>query len=291
MTTTDRERTVRAIRWILILLSVVSGTLVAGPAQAAPAAVRVMTFNLCGNVCRHGEVAGTAAHAAYQIRSRRVDVAFLQEVCYSQFLGVRSRLRKHGYTATFARTTGGGRCDDDDRRHGRGFGLAIVAKGKLTGRVARFLPSPASAGPEPRALLGATVTVHRRRVFVATTHTAPGGPNLDAQLAAVHRYLAPIAAGRRVLFGGDLNMLPHRPGLDVYFSAASPGGRGVFRDADGGRFTPACRCGRPTFRTVPRKIDYLFGNERFFRPRSAAIAGTGFSDHRVYVGDFVMLGG
>jgi endonuclease/exonuclease/phosphatase family metal-dependent hydrolase len=261
------------------LLAVVAVLLSGTPALAGSRPIRVMTFNICGNVCRHGEVATTAGNIAYQIRARHAAITMLQEVCYSQFLGVRNRLARHGYTAVFAQAAVGGKCDDHDKRHGRGFGVAIVARGTLTGRTVRTLPSPYGNRPEGRVLLSATVRLSGRTVVVATTHTAPGGPNLAVQMAAIRRYLTPIAASRPVLFGGDLNSLPDSTTLDGFYDSRY-GGTGVFREADT-RTNP-----RPTFSTVPRKIDYLFGSRRFFTPRAAATAGTRYSDHRMYLGTF-----
>jgi endonuclease/exonuclease/phosphatase family metal-dependent hydrolase len=277
------------VQGFLAVVCLGAAVLVAGPAQAAPPVVRTMTFNICGAACRGGEVVRTAGNVAYQVRARRVHVALLQEVCYSQFLGIRSRLRGSGYTAAFLQTTVAGRCDDVDRRHSKAYGLAILAKGKLSGRVAKTLPSRWSVSRERRALFGGHVLVHGRPMFVATTHTAPSGPNLEAQMITAHRLLAPIARTRPVIFGGDFNMLPENPGLNRFYSAPAPGGTGSFREAAEGSGGSACRCGRATFDRGSRKIDYLFGNSRFFRPRSSSITGTPYSDHRMYVGDFTLV--
>ena len=261
-------------------LAIWCALLTAAPAHAAPLPVRVMTFNICGNVCRHGEVAATTGNIAYQIRTRHVGIAMLQEVCYAQFLGVQARLARYGYTAVFGRASSGGRCDDHDREHGTGFGVALIAKSRLTGTVVRALPSPSTARAERRVLLGATARVGGRSVYVVTTHTAPGGPNLAAQMAAIGRYLSPIAAARPVIFGGDLNSLPDNATLNDFYGPRY-GGRGAFREADDTRVDPL-----PTFATVPRKIDYLFAGQRFFAPRGATVAGTRYSDHRMYIGLF-----
>jgi endonuclease/exonuclease/phosphatase family metal-dependent hydrolase len=254
--------------WPAVLIAVLATVLTAAPARAAAAPVRVMTFNICGNVCRHGEVTATAGNIAYQIRARHVGVAMLQEVCYTQFLGIRARLARYGYTAVFGRADRGGRCDDHDRRHGVGFGVALLARGTMTGAAVRPLPGPASA--ERRILLAATVRTGGRTLYAVTTHTAPGGPALALQMAAVRRFVTPIAASRPVLFGGDLNSLPDSTDLNGFYAA--------LREADS-RTDP-----RPTFATVPRKIDYLFAGR--LRPRAAAVARTPYSDHRMYLGVF-----
>jgi len=253
-----------------LLIAVMTALLTAVPAPVAAAPVRVLTFNICGNVCRHGEVAATAGNIAYQVRARHVGVAMLQEVCYSQFLGIRARLARHGYTAVFGRADRGGRCDDVDRRHGTGFGVALVVRGTISGATVRALPGPPAGRAERRVLLAATVRTGGRSLYAITTHTAPGGPALARQMAAVRRFVTPIAAARPVLLGGDLNSLPDSPGLDGLYA--------VLREADS-RAAP-----RPTFVTVPRKIDYLFAGR--LRPRSATVARTPYSDHRMYLGVF-----
>ncbi|MBB4760351.1 endonuclease/exonuclease/phosphatase family protein [Amorphoplanes digitatis] len=239
-----------------------------------PPTVEVFTFNVCGNLCRHGEVALTAKHIAGQIRRRETSVAMLQELCYSQYLGIRRLLVKRGYSAVFARATTGGQCDNDDRRHGRGFGVAIVARGTLYGKVVRRLPSPHPGRQEPRVALGARLRVAGRPILVVTTHTAPSGPNLALQLATVQRWLEPIAAGRPVILGGDLNSPPDS--LDLVPFAT------MFQEADG-RAEPL-----PTF--IPKwiKIDYLFGSRGFLTPRSATTACGDLSDHCLYVGSFAI---
>jgi endonuclease/exonuclease/phosphatase family metal-dependent hydrolase len=232
-----------------------------------------MTFNACGNVCRQGEVEITTSNIAYQIRARRVAVAMLQELCYSQFLGVRDKLAGYGYSALFATGTKGGHCADHDHKHGRAFGVALIAHGRLSGAVAHRLVSPSPVRPETRMVLGATVHLPGRTVFAVTTHTSPSGPNLSWQMNAIDRWLAPVAARRPVLFGGDLNSMPSNPDLDGFYAS--------FDEANGTRTDPLT-----TFITAPRKIDYLFGSRDYLNRRGAGTACGPYSDHCVYFGLF-----
>ncbi|HEU4350199.1 MAG TPA: endonuclease/exonuclease/phosphatase family protein [Actinoplanes sp.] len=273
---------------LIAVLGLLASLAVATPVQAAPTRVRVMTFNICGNVCRGGEVKRTAGNVAYQATARRVTVLFLQELCYSQFLAIRSRLYGHGYRGVFAAGETGGKCNDHDRRHGKAFGNAILVKGKVYGRITHGLPSAAAIRPEGRTMLGTSARIRGRSVYLVTTHTAPGGPNLAAQLRALRRYLEPIARRQPVIVGGDLNTLPEGPGLDAFYSRRVPGGHGVFREMDETTRRPYCRCGSPTFQPVPRKIDYVFASQRHFRPRNAATVGSRYSDHRMYLGEFIL---
>jgi endonuclease/exonuclease/phosphatase family metal-dependent hydrolase len=263
------------IRLIAAALAAVLTSLVLGgvPAQAAGPPLLTMTFNACGNVCRHGEVDRTASNIAYQVRARGVSIVMLQELCYSQFLGVRDRLARYGYQGVFATAVKGGHCADKDRAHGRAFGVALLARGRLSGKVAHRLIGTSPVRPEPRMVLGATVRLTGRTVFAVTTHTSPSGPNLSAQLSAIDRWLTPLAASRPVVFGGDLNSQPASPDLDGFYDS--------FREANGGRTDVV-----PTFITVPRKIDYLFGSRDFLNRRGAGTACSGYSDHCMYLGVF-----
>jgi endonuclease/exonuclease/phosphatase family metal-dependent hydrolase len=262
------------IRLVLAVLAAVLLVLVgARPAPAATPALRTLTFNVCGNVCRQGEVAGTAGHIVFRIRKLNASVTMLQELCHAQFIEVRTRLARYGYHALFAAATTGGRCDDDDDRYGKAFGVAIVARGALSAAVVHRLPSPWGIRPEGRVVLGATVRLAGRAVFAVTTHTDHGGPNLSLQLGALRRWLTPIARTRPVLFGGDLNVLPDDPGLDGFYRA--------FHEANADRKNPL-----PTFIPAPRKIDYLFGSRRFLTPSGVSRARTAYSDHYIYLGVF-----
>lgn len=262
------------IRLVLAALVAVLSVLGLGtPARAARPSVRVLTFNACGNVCRHGEVTETAGFLAYRIRSLNASVTMLQELCYSQFLGVRTRLAKFGYSAAFATASTGGHCDDHDRKHGTAFGVALVARGPMVGVIAHRLPSPYETQAEARVVLGATVRIAGRTIFAVTTHTSVGGLDLPVQMGALQRWLAPMAANGPVLFGGDLNALPDNPDLDGFYSD--------FREANDDRDDPM-----PTFIPALRKIDYIFGSLGWFLPAGAARTRTAYSDHYMYLGVF-----
>jgi len=82
--------------------------------------------------------------------------------------------------------------------------------------------------------------------------------------------------------------LPASPDLDGFYSRRVPAGQGVFREMDETTRQPYCRCGSPTYQPVPRKIDYVFAGQRHFRPRYAVTFGSRYSDHRMYVGEFIL---
>jgi endonuclease/exonuclease/phosphatase family metal-dependent hydrolase len=253
------QRGVR-IRLVVAALATALSLLAGGtPAHAGGPPLLSMTYNACGNVCRHGEVDLTAANIAYQIRARNVSVAMLQELCYSQFLGIRDRLARYGYQAAFATGAKGGHCADHDRAHGRAFGIALLAKGKLSGEVAHQLIGTSPLNPEQRMVLGASVRLSGRTVFAVTTH-----------MSAIDHWLMPLAETRPVLFGGDLNSQPADADLDPFYAG--------FREANGSRSNPLV-----TFMPAARKIDYLFAN---LGRRGVGTACTGYSDHCMYFGLF-----
>lgn len=252
------------------------GTRAAAPVLRRPSEdVSVMSFNVCGGVCRGGEVHRTAAFTATTAVRRGASVVLLQELCHSQYVRIRALLARQGYTGRFATSTSAGRCDDHDRRHGRGFGVAVLVKGEATGTVVRRLPT--AAGHEQRVMLGTTATVGGRRTFVAVVHLSPSpGAGLAAELRSVAAYLTP-RAGRPVIVGGDFNALPGYAGMSRFYA----------RDAGGiGRFVEMDRRhgGAPTFDIAGRKIDYVFLSEGLFAQPRAVSLGTTMSDHRVYIG-------
>jgi endonuclease/exonuclease/phosphatase family metal-dependent hydrolase len=257
-------------------------TMAAAPVLRRPSvAVSVMSFNVCGGVCRGGEVRRTAAFTANTAVRQRASVVLLQELCYSQYVRIRELLAPHGYTGRFAAGAAAGRCDDHDRRHGRGFGVAVLARGKTSGTVVRRLPT--APGAEGRVMLGTTATVGGRRTFVAVVHLSPSPrAGLARQLRSVAAYLAP-RAGRPVIVGGDFNALPTYPGLSRFYATAA-GGTGRFVELDERRGGTSARSGAPTFDVAGRKIDYVFVSEGLFAEPRATSIGTGMSDHRVYIG-------
>ncbi len=240
-----------------------------------------MSFNVCGGVCRGGEVHRTAAFTADTAVRRRASVVLLQELCYSQYVRVRGLLARHGYTGRFASSTAAGKCDDHDARHGKGFGVAVLVRGRAAGAVVRRLPTP--PGVEGRVMLGTTATVGGRPTFVAVVHLSPSPQaGLARQLRSVAAYLTP-RADRPVIVGGDFNALPDYAGMSRFYAAAA-GGVGRFVELDERRGGTSARSGAPTFDIAGRKIDYVFVSDGLFaEPRAVSIA-TGMSDHRVYIG-------
>jgi endonuclease/exonuclease/phosphatase family metal-dependent hydrolase len=260
-----------------------AATLAVTPSAAAPAAVTGMSFNVCGVVCRKGEVTSTASYVANRAISLKITVGFLQELCYSQFRAIQATVQQRGYSAVFAASTNSGACDNDDDRYGKGFGTAILVKGKTSGRV--VIKLPVTKGYEKRSLLGVTATIGGRSTFLAVVHNSPSAvAGLDRQLSALGGYLNGKAA-KPTIVGGDFNAMPDNPGMARFYSPAA-GGTGRFTEVDETRYGDPARSGAPTFDTVPRKIDYIFVSQAHFGGAASQSYATSMSDHRLYTGTF-----
>lgn len=248
--------------------------------------VKVMSFNVCGGVCRGGEVNRTSAYTARTALRHKASVVLLQELCYSQFLRIRKLLAPSGYTSRFAQTTKAGACNNHDRKHGKGFGVAILIRGKTSGNVVKRLPT--AAGAEGRLLLGTSATIGGQRTFVAVVHTSPAPQAfLASQLRTIADVLNPRAR-HAVIVGGDFNAVPTYAGMSRFYSPAA-GGFGRFIEASQLRSgTAAARTGRPTFDVGGKKLDYIFFSERRFERPIALSLPTAMSDHRVYIGSAVI---
>lgn len=274
----DRRR-----RWPAVILAGVSlaAGLFAVPHAQAASTVSVMSFNVCGAVCNKGEVTSTAAFAANKATSRGVNVAFLQELCYSQYKQIQALVAKKGYRTLYTSTTTSGRCDNFDKRFGTGFGMAILIKGAFSGRT--VLKLPVTRGHERRSMLGATARIGGRATFVAVVHNSPSADaGLDSQLGILSSYLN-AKASRPTIVGGDFNAMPDHPGMAGFYSRGT-GGTGKFTELDETRSGSPSRSGAATFRGANRKIDYIFVSNGHFTSPKATSTATSMSDHCVYIG-------
>jgi endonuclease/exonuclease/phosphatase family metal-dependent hydrolase len=236
----------------------------------------LMSFNVCGGVCRHGEVATTARFVAKVATRRDVGVVLLQELCYTQFRRVRALLARHGFSGRFEAQTQSPACANDDPRHGTGFGVAVLVRGHISHSVVDHLPT--SPGVEHRVLLGVTATIAGRPTFVAGVHLSPSPrETLREQLRAVERF-AGSRAGHPAIVGGDFNTVPGDPALGPMFAR--------FTELDETRAGNPEIGDRPTY--AAKKIDYVFLSQ-FVEPQATTVV-TAMSDHRVYVGSALTPG-
>lgn len=184
-----------------------AGTVVAA-AHPAGSPYTLMQMNLCLS-----GVAGCYAKVHYpagvreaiaRIRATHPDAVTFNEACGGDVALI---ARRTGYHARFSRVIYAGKPLPCIRPRGRGlFGDAVLTRAAIESAASR--PFPSQDGPERREWL----CVRTAPVDVCTTHLASHEPDEAAanppQCAELRAVLARRAAGRAVIFGGDVNRLP-----------------------------------------------------------------------------------
>jgi hypothetical protein len=227
---------------------------------SAKVQIRSMAFNICGVMCSKGSMA-PAAYTLKQIKSRSIDVASLQEVCYSQYRYIKDRLPK-GYSAAFTTTKFLGSCNNHDKRYGKRYGIAVFVKGSMIGsKHVKILPSG-------RHSVGMYAKVKGKKFFAATVHNATSIElGNEEDLKSLYYWLRTKRGP--ILSGGDYNAFLDQPGIARFKS--------YFTDAD-------YADNEITFNTFGgRKIDYIFTSPEFTGETGDTLY-TSASDHRLYLG-------
>lgn len=246
---------------LLVLLCAFAAVLIPAPAHAASKVqIRTLAFNLCGVMCSKGAMA-PASYTLRQIRSRSIDVASLQEVCYSQYRYIKDRLPR-GYSTAFTTTRTVGTCDNHDKRYGKRYGIALIVKGSMIGsKHVKILPSG-------RHSVGMYAEVKGRTLFAASVHNATSVElGNERDLRSLYRWLR--AKSGPVLSAGDYNAFLEQPGVarfKSYFTDADHADNEITFDPFGGR-----------------KIDYIFTSPQFTGAAGDTLY-TSASDHRIYLG-------
>jgi endonuclease/exonuclease/phosphatase family metal-dependent hydrolase len=259
----------------LVLAAVGSAGLAAAapaPAVAAPAELRVLSWNICGSVCWpkgaagsqyptvdfRGERAVRAAKVARAVRAHQATVLFTQETCATQFTAILAALGR-GWYGSFKRTSDSGNCDGGSRK----VGLAIFTKGRHTGYRYTLL---ATVGYRTWFMLcvdhdGAELCGTHVQAYVdAAVKTGQTRTMLDAGRAT----------GRRIV-AGDFNQGPTSPGVALMTGAG-------FREVDEVDL-------EPTSPGSLYKIDYIFVRGAAAVDGDSATYGPGsISDHRLLRG-------
>ncbi|MEB8343056.1 endonuclease/exonuclease/phosphatase family protein [Streptomyces endophyticus] len=254
----------------------------AGPTRshAGSRTLTVATWNMCGverwhcdgtgdRRAKRGEVVGLAT-------ARGARVVFLQEACASDVSAVRARLgrswhsvfRPYSWRSKAGRTSTV-RCGSGSR-DAAGFAMLSAYPLSHVRTVASRQPTVGLR----RGVVCASVAAHR--LTVCNAHLSRPGDDLahprwelrDDQLKA----LTGAARGRRVVYGGDLNVDPpsgRNPVAWVWPSAPY----GTQRECD--QRSASARSGRATH-VSGHKLDYLFTG----LPRAGCtVRDTGDSDH------------
>ncbi|WP_316814373.1 endonuclease/exonuclease/phosphatase family protein [Pedobacter heparinus] len=284
--------------------------------QASPQALRlkVLHYNICGNVCWEStdapsggvDTRGSVSRMATiltAIDNNTPHLITFNEICYSQYRNIRADLIARGYGSTYSSSMTGGQCDDYDSSWGTGFGDAIFYKGTVPSVQQKYLlpPSPSDVAlGRNLQLLCVDVTFDGRQVKLCTTHVTTDAAYRPAQIQDIaDRAATWIAAGIPVVITGDFNAIPTDPVMDKMYSHS--GGTGNFQEADESNSCPSpltfCQAGERTFGEVghyynpayvEKKLDYIFFSAAHFTtPNGDAKSAfpTPISDHNLYVGD------
>ncbi|MFJ4340951.1 endonuclease/exonuclease/phosphatase family protein [Streptomyces sp. NPDC088915] len=279
-------------------------TTLAAPTPAAadtvpantPQALRFVTYNMCGNMCKEG-TGPTGYDNAHRIESIvaeagasgwKADQIFLQEVCQDQYTELSTKLAPLGFNGRFAGALTGqsGACGGDP------YGVALFVKGAIVQTKTLDL----SQGTESEPILVPCVKsyLQGRLNWACTVHLYwADNPVRDVEAAEL-RWQAEAweKTGTPVVLGGDFNGFPNEAFMDGYYGpAVGSGAKGVFTEAD--QSDPAletdkgndpacasgavpCQGGESTFRSkgddladpaddYDCKIDYLFFSSRHFK--------------------------
>ncbi|WP_101927990.1 endonuclease/exonuclease/phosphatase family protein [Streptomyces sp. NBRC 110465] len=224
-----------------------------------PGTLSVATWNACGVRGWNCEGTGSAedkrARIEALVRESGAGVVLLQEMCSGDLASVRTSLGGEWHSLFRPYTASGKdhgtattRCEGDGRGTA-GYGMLSAAPlGEVTDV---SLPQPA-AGMR-RSILCAVE--QSRSVRICTTHLNPrrnGGGSVPVELRADQLRALVGAAGRRTVFGGDLNTAPPKPGEGGPWARVD-GPYSVYRECD-----QSAAGGPGETHRGGYKIDYLF---------------------------------
>lgn len=230
----------------LVTVAFASMALVLGSGTAALAATTAKTYNtwtwnVSGWVMHRGSTTdGLIPALTASIQNRSVNFAALNEVCWSQYKAVQSRLAAAGWpqdTSNFSRFAE----STSTACNGEAFGNAIFSKAPLGGASRFTLPSDGTT--EYRNLLcaplSATPNLRFCTTHITTSSEVINGTPINVQqlnyvLAQLEGY---NSAGQTVLIAGDFNAQPNYGRLNNWYSSSlnvsnNSGNTGHYREVD-----------------------------------------------------------
>jgi hypothetical protein len=288
------------IRWVVTgaMVLVAAGTATGGSAQAAPATVKVMTWNVCANsvprtddkgqaLCANGRQTDKVAYGIrwHMERHEGLDAVLLQEICYDDVRKLRTLDRLEGWHWGFSgildRGSGSSKGSTIVKRQcagGRGqFGVVVGVKASDV-TFDRYHYATRNV-PNARDVWGhwnvhqAAVCANALGTRFCGTHLTPwkGGHSdwsdqqasefLTSQYGQVQELVGYGSGSSRVVLGGDLNSSPTRSSslTGPMLDPIYDAYKECSQDAAGG-----ARTGKGTFQrqdgTRGSKLDYVFTN-------------------------------
>lgn len=253
--------------------------------SASDQTLRVLQFNVCGNVCYGGNL-DAGQDVADSIISWGARLVTLNEVCQTQLDNFTYRT---GLNNLYFETSG------PRSKDGRGqsncafdyYGIASMTdNGYVQGsRRYRYLDNPSSN--EWRGV-DCMNTPYLHTVALCVTHIDNNW--IYSQTYNVRQHVAPVVTTYSfgTLLGGDFNSTPSEDVLDyIYSSRLGQGGYGQFGELDETDAGAPARSGDAT--QSGGKIDYLFFSDNSaWRSPYAIVSGAGVSDHDILKGTIVL---
>jgi endonuclease/exonuclease/phosphatase family metal-dependent hydrolase len=215
----------------------------AAAAQAeatSPKTYNIWQWNVAGQKLNNGSVtSGMVDGAVSSIVYRNADFAAFNELCANQWRALVAQLRAANWPDdhdNFGRFEASRTAGDPDVCGGEAFGNAIFSKRPLG--TADRIELPDDGTNEKRNMLCAPLLADSATRFCTTHITVASDADKLAQLKDVQvRLDAWVKAGQTVVIAGDLNVQPHYPSLDTFYSATlnttiNGGNKGLFRELD-----------------------------------------------------------
>ncbi|MFD7324228.1 endonuclease/exonuclease/phosphatase family protein [Streptomyces sp. NPDC059875] len=215
----------------------------AAAAQAettSPQTYNIWQWNVAGQKLNNGSVtSGMVDGAVSSIVYRNADFAAFNELCANQWRALVTQLRAANWPDdhdNFGRFEASRPAGDPDVCGGEAFGNAIFSKRPLG--TADRIKLPDDGTNEKRNMLCAPLLADAATRFCTTHITVASNDDKLKQLQAVQVQLdAWVNAGQTVMIAGDLNVQPHYPSLDTFYSATldttlNGGNKGLFRELD-----------------------------------------------------------
>ncbi|WP_327418267.1 endonuclease/exonuclease/phosphatase family protein [Streptomyces sp. NBC_01233] len=264
-------------------------------AGIAAGAVRLTSYNICGNMCSGPSYDAERRIAAVSAEADPggwgADQLFLQEVCEHQYDALLDRLGPLGYDGSYSATLPAGNpaiCE------GHAYGNAVLVRGPVSDTA--DLDLTVGGEREPITVPCALAALSDRPTWSCSVHLywddgTLAVPEANRLAEQARKWLDD---GFAVVLGGDFNHSPRTATLSrFYLPERGDGAHGSFIEADEGdpeffdpavcppASTSACRSGETTFGA--KKLDYLFLSAPHFRAASADALplDTKVSDHNL----------